>query len=241
MTEASLSEIFSSIQGEGADVGKEALFIRFGGCNLSCTYCDTQYARQKAPSFVVYSEEGKEEFKNPVGADDILKIVADSCRLPATVGITGGEPLLQAQAVSNIARRLRMKGCRVHLETNGTLPGAFAAVRQLVDSVCMDIKIASLLEGGSYGSEQRFLELMRGVDGYVKIVVTDSVTGAEVDTAIGMVTQVNPSMPVFLQPAFVDGQLGISAKKLLGFRARAARALRDVRISVQLHKIMNVR
>jgi 7-carboxy-7-deazaguanine synthase len=242
MMEASLSEIFSSIQGEGADLGKEALFIRLGGCNLSCTYCDTEYARQKAATFNVYSDGSKEEFENPARADDILGIVARGFRLPGIVVITGGEPLLQAEAVGDIGRRLRMKGCRVHLETNGTLPDGFAVVRQMVDSVSVDIKIDSLLEAGSFGSEhKRFLQMMGGIDGFAKIVVTESVTDAEVDAAAVLVAEVNPSLPVFLQPAFIGGQLAITATKLLRLRARAARSLRDVRISVQLHKIIDVR
>lgn len=242
MARASLSEIFASIQGEGADAGRQALFIRFGGCNLSCSYCDTQYARQRAKSFSVDLGGSETEVDNPARTGEILGIVYDRCEVPETAVITGGEPLLQAEAVRDLAENLRMKGCRIHLETNGTLPDAFGAVRHLVDTVSVDVKIPSLVEGRSYESEHvEFLELAGGTEAYVKVVLDESVSDHEVDGAIALVARVNPFLPVFLQPVFAGSQMGISMEKLVRLHARAARALHDVRISVQLHKIMNIR
>ncbi len=73
-----LVEIFKSIQGEGKNQGKPAVFIRLAGCNLNCSWCDTPHSH----------EEGQ-EFDN----DEIVRRVEESgCK---EICITGGEPLLQ--------------------------------------------------------------------------------------------------------------------------------------------------
>jgi organic radical activating enzyme len=150
MADAYLSEIFSSIQGEGPHVGRRALFIRFGGCNLSCGYCDTGYARERAPSFKIFSDSktsGEREVSNPVACREVPRMISDGLDLPDIVVMTGGEPLLQADALGEIAGELRMRGCSVHLETNGTLSESLASVRPAVDFVSVDIKLPSMLGG----------------------------------------------------------------------------------------------
>jgi len=73
-----INEIFYSIQGEGQQAGMSAWFIRFSGCNLRCSFCDSAYA----------FEEGKE-----MSIESIVDSVpANICN---NVVITGGEPLLQ--------------------------------------------------------------------------------------------------------------------------------------------------
>lgn len=73
-----INEIFSSIQGESSYAGLPFTFIRLTGCNLRCSYCDTQYAY----------EDGED-----MSIDKILSKVKDFGI--ARVLITGGEPLLQ--------------------------------------------------------------------------------------------------------------------------------------------------
>ncbi|HYA03748.1 MAG TPA: radical SAM protein [Syntrophobacteria bacterium] len=97
-----VNEIFYSIQGESSHVGRPCVFVRLTGCNLRCSYCDTQYAY----------EEG-EEFE----ADAIVKRVrAYRCPL---VEVTGGEPLIQTETPILI-RRLLDERYEVLLETNGS-------------------------------------------------------------------------------------------------------------------------
>ncbi|MHA1867133.1 MAG: 7-carboxy-7-deazaguanine synthase QueE [Candidatus Heimdallarchaeaceae archaeon] len=97
-----ISEIFESVQGEGKYAGTPMLFIRLAGCNLRCPFCDTPYALK----------EGKEMTIN-----EIVKII-EKTKL-AYVCWTGGEPLLQKEAVKNVIKRT--KQVYHHLETNGTL------------------------------------------------------------------------------------------------------------------------
>lgn len=98
-----VNEIFYSIQGESSYVGRPCVFVRLTGCNLRCSYCDTQYA---------YEEGGIMEVNH------IFEQVAPyTCRL---VEITGGEPLFQNETPILIESLLD-DGYEVLLETNGTM------------------------------------------------------------------------------------------------------------------------
>jgi len=97
-----ICEIFSSIQGESSYAGLPCTFVRLTGCNLRCTYCDTQYA---------YSE-GSE-----LSGEDIISRVSNAGF--NLVEITGGEPLLQEE-VYPLIERLIDEGYTVLVETNGS-------------------------------------------------------------------------------------------------------------------------
>lgn len=99
-----LAEIFYSVQGEGTWTGTPAVFVRLAGCNLSCSFCDTDYALKFFASV--------EEVVARVRAE------GGDC---ATVILTGGEPLAQAETPALIAA-LRADRRRVHIESNGTMP-----------------------------------------------------------------------------------------------------------------------
>src|SRR3989338_8409922 len=86
-----LNEVFYSIQGEGLNAGVPAIFVRFGNCNLKCSWCDTKYTWH--PDFRDnYEENLPELFKN---------IKKYQCK---HIVITGGEPMLQQDAISAIRR-----------------------------------------------------------------------------------------------------------------------------------------
>ena len=95
-----ICEIFKSIQGEGLMIGALTFFVRTSGCNLDCSWCDTQYSKQKGTEMSV---------------DDIISEIGD-CR---NVCLTGGEPLLQND-VYELMDKLLKKGKTIVLETNGS-------------------------------------------------------------------------------------------------------------------------
>ena len=98
-----LAEIFYSIQGEGTWTGTPAVFVRLAGCNLACTFCDTDYA-----------------LKFMASVDDVVaRVRAEGGACPMVI-LTGGEPLAQAEAPALITA-LRDDGRRVHIESNGTI------------------------------------------------------------------------------------------------------------------------
>jgi 7-carboxy-7-deazaguanine synthase len=98
-----LAEIFYSVQGEGTWTGTPAVFVRLAGCNLSCAFCDTDYALKFIASI-----------------DDVVaRVRAEGGDCPMVI-LTGGEPLAQTETVALIAA-LRADGRRIHIESNGTL------------------------------------------------------------------------------------------------------------------------
>jgi organic radical activating enzyme len=107
MTEPSFSvvETFHSVQGEGAWMGSNAFFIRLGGCDVGCPWCDTKESWY-APRHPQRSL-----------SDLVAEVAAVS---PAIAIITGGEPLLHD--LTDLSYALRNQGWRVHLETSGAHP-----------------------------------------------------------------------------------------------------------------------
>lgn len=99
-----LAEIFYSVQGEGTWTGTPAVFVRLAGCNLSCDFCDTDYALKFFGS-----------------VDDVVARVREAGGDCPMVILTGGEPLAQRETPALIAA-LRADRRRVHIESNGTMP-----------------------------------------------------------------------------------------------------------------------
>jgi len=101
-TDMRINEIFTSIQGEGFFTGVPAVFVRTSGCNLKCSFCDTNH------------ESGEE-----MSIEAILKEVAkNNIR---HIVITGGEPTLQPE-LPQLVEQLHAKGYFIQIETNGTRP-----------------------------------------------------------------------------------------------------------------------
>lgn len=108
-----VSEIFHSIQGEGPAAGRAASFIRFMGCDLSCSWCDTPWTWDDT-RFDLAAET------THMTAFEIMDAVGE----PAPVILTGGEPLMQQrkQGWFDLLDLLAMNDYPIHVETNGTLP-----------------------------------------------------------------------------------------------------------------------
>lgn len=97
-----INEIFLSLQGEGINAGRAAVFIRFSGCNLSCPFCDTDH------------KDG--EFMTSDEIVDAINRYAP-CRL---VVLTGGEPSLFID--DDLIAKIKDLDCKIAIETNGTNP-----------------------------------------------------------------------------------------------------------------------
>ena len=98
-------EKFISINGEGLKQGELAVFIRFKGCNLRCSYCDTRYSFENPE----YTDESVE---------DIVKYCLDS--KVKNITLTGGEPLLQGD-IDKLMIELSKNGFNIEVETNGAV------------------------------------------------------------------------------------------------------------------------
>lgn len=106
-----VSEIFKSIQGEGPKAGSPSVFLRLGGCNLRCGFCDTKYA-----SFHEYSNEW-----HAFDVDDVIKKVIEIRGNTWNFVVTGGEPLLQEKQLALLIGKLASLFRSIEIETNGTI------------------------------------------------------------------------------------------------------------------------
>lgn len=97
-------EIFTSFQCEGVFTGMPAVFLRLGGCNLNCEWCDTEYKKGKEISI----EEIKDKILEEILKNDVNLLV-----------ITGGEPFLQKDEIEKLLLVLP-KTLTIQFETNGT-------------------------------------------------------------------------------------------------------------------------
>lgn len=123
-----VNEIFYSIQGEGTAVGLPCVFVRLTGCNLRCTYCDTEYAFYDGTNKTI---------------DQIVEQVRSyNCSL---VEITGGEPLIQKESLK-LMSELCDNNFEVLLETDGSMP---------IDNVDRRVKIIMDLKCPSSGMEKK--------------------------------------------------------------------------------------
>ena len=104
-----INNIFYSLQGEGRNTGRAAVFIRFAGCNLRCSFCDTE--------FNAYREMSDEEIVDAIKA--ILPSPITLHPSPLIV-LTGGEPTLQVDEA--FVDLLHQHGYEVAMESNGTRP-----------------------------------------------------------------------------------------------------------------------
>lgn len=124
-----IAEMFSSINGEGTHAGQLAFFVRFTGCNLNCSYCDTKWANvPNAP----YTE---------MTADEILSEVKRSGIKNVTV--TGGEPLIQ-QEILPLLEMLCGEERYVEIETNGSADVSNSVkIKENRPALTMDYKLPS--------------------------------------------------------------------------------------------------
>lgn len=103
MKQYKIKEIFYSIQGEGRNSGRAAVFVRFAGCNLKCPFCDTDWTGGVS-----------------LTAGDIVEAAVNAAgkNTPELLILTGGEPTLQIDEV--LCDRLHTKFPEIAIETNGT-------------------------------------------------------------------------------------------------------------------------
>jgi 7-carboxy-7-deazaguanine synthase len=213
-------EVFDSLQGEGYWTGTPMTFVRLAGCNapglgLGCTrWCDTRDS---------WDPEGGEAL--PI--DEIVRRGG----LPRLC-LTGGEPLLQVEGVTELLAEAHRRGIRVHLETNGTVDPPSDA-RAGFDWVTLSPKPPGYA-------------ISRGWTGRVdelKLVVDEALDAATAER----VAATHPEAVISIQPRYSVGRVGAHTAGAHPDQASAELAVALVmghpewRLSLQLHKSLGIR
>jgi len=108
--------------------GEPACVIFFSGCNFNCGYCHNWALQEKKEGHLVEVERLKEEIKK--------NVLITACK------VSGGEPLLQPDALLELGRFVKSLGLKFGIDTNGTFPKELARIIGLLDLVSLDIKTA---------------------------------------------------------------------------------------------------
>ena len=204
-------EKFVSINGEGLRQGELALFIRFAGCNLRCSYCDTAYSFENPK----YKDES---------IDDLVKYAKDENIKNIT--LTGGEPLLQKD-INLLIEKLRKEDFRVEIETNGSID---------ISNFYNDDKVSYTLD---YKLPVSLMENKMNLENYNFISKKDSVkfvcgTKEDLEKAKSIILKYNLQNKTncLLSPVFNM----INLEDMVNFLIN--NNLNDVRLCLQIHKII---
>lgn len=154
-----VKEIFPTLQGEGAQAGTRAVFLRMAGCNLwsgreddrataRCTFCDTDFVGMDGP--------GGGRFPDPGALADAVAEAWGPAADHRLVVVTGGEPLLQLDAP--LIEALHARAFRIAVESNGTIPAPPG-----IDWLCISPKAGNAL-AQFHGDELKLVWPQVGLD-----------------------------------------------------------------------------
>jgi 7-carboxy-7-deazaguanine synthase len=217
-----ITEIYKSLQGESTYAGLPCVFVRLTGCNLRCSWCDSEYTFQGGHKMAV------EEI-----LDEVSRLSPDG----GLVEITGGEPMLQEREVVPLMQHLLNDGYTVLLETSGERPLERVPVKVIK---IVDVKCPNSGEGDTFCTEN--LEALSSHD-EVKFVLSsraDYDFAREFTRHHKLAERVNATL---FSPAFRKDATGArdSSHCLLDPQELAEWMIADnvpARLSLQLHKFI---
>ena len=229
-------EVFTSIEGEGLLYGTKTLFIRLAGCPLTCFYCDTPEAL-------------------PIDSGTEYEI-GEACALIDSVlqehtykvNFTGGEPLIQHEAVAEMARHVQSKGVRTYLESACFDAARFSHVMPTMDILKIEFKTAdSKVSKDEKHYDKLINETIKCLKSatmakkivYVKIVVSSKTSRDDFQTLVNKVfdnVQAETISGFFIQPTTSIAEPRL--EELVAFYDLAIVRYDNVRIVPQLHKLM---
>ena len=210
-----LDEVFMSIQGESTDAGLPCLFVRLYGCNIGCSFCDQP---QKPCNRTRIS---------------IANLVAKIMRYHVDcVCITGGEPMMQWNALYPVILELVSLGKRVSIETSGCYPIDFDPYNRSFKYV-MDIKCPS--SGVSHKNIYENLMNLHTKD-EVKFVVANK---EDYDFMKRVIKTYPTSAKILVSPCFTPDFKPMIGQELVDWLIRDG--LFNVRVQIQMHKCLGVK
>ena len=234
-----LSEIFTSIEGEGILFGTKTMFVRMAGCHLKCYWCDTNYA--------LAMNSG-----NTYSIDQVKKMMKEQLQNNTyKINFTGGEPLIQYEAVKDLAKFTKEDlGLRTYIESSCYDINRFNKIIPYIDICKIEFKTedSNVVEDQEYDnlllSEIKCLELAveSNKATYIKIVVTNSTNLESFKNLVYNISKkIKPSdiLGFIIQPSFGIDQPTVN--KLLDTYDIVQPMFPEVRIIPQLHKEIGAR
>lgn len=216
-------EVFASVQGEGVTCGLPSVFVRLAFCNLACSWCDSRFTWD-------WSRHDPRTETAPLEPEEVASRVAVAAGgAVRNVVLTGGEPMLQASPLTELAARLKRDGFRLEVETNGTVrpPPELAAA---IDQWNVSPKLASSDNPADEREVPEALEWFgRASEAYWKFVVVGPEDLREIERLLGRYGV--PAERVVLMPEGVDTETLASRSRWL---AEACRE-RGYRLGARLH------
>ena len=218
-----VSEIFTSIEGEGARAGFPCIFLRFFGCNLRCSYCDSLYAC-----------EGQ-DYTNMSSEEILSKVQFEACKYGAKmVTITGGEPLLHVENpefVDLLRELTQYMNLQVNIETNGSIDVSKVPFRD-TGKIMLTVDWKSLSSGCSENMVPSNIDHLSNSD-VLKFVVGSVEDLDQMKATLTSFDQLdNPTFQVFVSPIFGS----IEPKEIVEYLLD--NGLANIRIQLQLHKFI---
>ncbi|MEK6733004.1 MAG: 7-carboxy-7-deazaguanine synthase QueE [Candidatus Omnitrophota bacterium] len=220
---AKITEIFSSIQGEGLYVGQAQTFVRFYDCNLSCSFCD---------------EHKKKKFEEYTPGELISAVINENKKV---ISLTGGEPLLYSDFLKEVLPELKEKGFSLYLETNGVLKNKLLEIIDFLDIISMDIKLPSSAGCQAlWKAHSDFLKEAIAKEVFVKSVITNKTSLADIKKAVSVIEKIDRDIFFILQPVTVNNRIQ-KINQAEEFLSAACSRLKNVRLIPQVHKILGVK
>jgi len=217
-------EVFDSIQGEGIYLGEKQIFVRFFGCNLSCSFCDTRINR-----FIEYDPQ--ELFEEIILYHDDYH----------SISFTGGEPLLQKDFLKEVLKLTCANSYRNYLETNGMLVAELADVINYLDIIAMDLKLpSSTAMGDLWNFHRRFLKVASQKEVFAKVIICSSTSASDINQAVDLIKEISPATTLVLQPNSNE-DYSVIQQKLDVYQKICLEAGVATCIIPQMHKIMGFR
>ncbi len=178
-------EIYKSIQGEGRYIGITSIFLRLGGCNLNCKYCDTKYSWKNYRDI---------EIKEVI--EKLEKYEAKA------LSITGGEPLLQIEECVELIKHISKTYQLIIIETNGTLTNEIEYISYFNVVLSISVKTTNFIgHEYDYSELYKLLPKIKNTEKYIKLVVTDKDDISLIKYTISEILKNDSTIEIFLQPA----------------------------------------
>ena len=212
MSKYKIAERFVSINGESLKAGELAVFIRFAGCNLNCSYCDTSWANKPDTQYEELTEDDIYEYIKRTGVKNVT--------------ITGGEPLIQDDIDKLLLMLSLDDELEVEVETNGSID--IAEFKALTDRVAftLDYKLPdSGMEDSVCFSNYNYVDKKDAVK-FVAGSVKDLERARDIIRECGLDIKTNP----YISPVFGK----IEPEEIVDFMIE--NEMNDVRLQLQLHK-----